>query len=221
LPFANLIMFEHFIAGELIFLLLGKHLGFNITQTFLLFGSFCGWFPDLLSFFLSRHTHYNKWYHSHRDNFSHSIFLPLVIFAAAAFPFGWKIALIISLAALSHPLLDLYGLGWGVKLFLPISDDIYKIFFKKKLVYVYKDDKERNHDVERFQTDDWFRRIYFSFFTQKESILQRGKNIFGHKKLRNRILKSFDSAPKWWGFFEWISLMLTIFIPLLYYFKVG
>jgi hypothetical protein len=212
-------MFEHFLAGELIFLIFGKPLGFSITPAFLLFGSFCGFLPDLVSYFLSRHIHYNKRYYSHRDNFSHSIFFPLVIFAATAFPFGWKIALIMSLAALTHPLLDLYGLGWGVKLFLPISDDIYKIFFKKKIVYVYADDKERNRDVERFQTDDWFQKVYFGIFRRKKKSF--GQDLMGleNKKWWHGIVANFDSAPKWWGFFEWVSLLLAIYVPLFFYFK--
>jgi len=213
-------MFEHFIAGELIFLFLGKTLGFNITPAFLLFGSFCGFLPDLISYFLSRHVHYNKRYYSHRDNLSHTLFFPLLIFAASAFPFGWKISLLISLAALSHPLLDLYGLGWGVKLFLPISDDIYKLFFKKKIIYVYANDDERNRDVERFQTDDWFQKVYFNFFSKKKSSFRRELLIFGHKKWWNKVFLSFDSAPKWWGFFEWVSLAAAIILPLLYHFKI-
>jgi hypothetical protein len=213
-------MFEHFLAGELIFLFLGKALGFNIAPAFLLFGSFCGFLPDLISYFLSRHIHYNKRYYSHRDNFSHSVFFAPVIFAALAFPFGWRIALLISLAALSHPLLDLYGLGWGVKLFLPISDKIYKLFFKHKIIYVYKNNDERNHDVEKFQTDDWFQKVYFGFFRpHQESRLRRGLKYFGPEKWWDKIFINFDSAPKWWGFFEWMSLAAAIILPALYYFN--
>jgi hypothetical protein len=211
-------MFEHFLAGELIFLIFGKLFGLEITPTFLIFGSFCGFVPDLLSYFLNKRVRYDKWYYSHRDNFSHSIFLPLVIFAATAFPFGWKISFMISLAALTHPLLDLYGLGWGVKLFLPISDDIYKVFHKKKIIYIYENDKERDKDVVKFQTDDWFQKIYLRMFREKKR--RFGLNL---KKWRQsgwwvNISKNFDSAPKWWGFFEWVSFAIAVYLPILYFF---
>jgi hypothetical protein len=212
-------MFEHFLAGEIIFLVLGKALGFEITPSFLLFGSFCGFLPDVFSYFLNKRIRYDKWYHSHRDNFSHSIFFALTVFAALAFPFGWKIALLVSLAVLSHPLLDLYGLGWGVKLFLPISDDIYKILFKKKFIYVYEDDRERNHDVEKFQTDDWFQRVYLMFFRKKKQSLGQKLAHRSHGVQWRSYFQGLDSAPKWWGLFEWFSLILAIYLPLLYFLK--
>jgi hypothetical protein len=182
-------MFEHFLAGELVFLFLGKFFGFEITAPFLIFGAFCGFFPDLLSYFLNKRIRYDKWYHSHRDNFSHSLFLPAVFFIATAFWLGGKMSLLISLAMLTHPLLDLYGLGWGVKLFIPFSDDIYKLFHRKKFVYVYEDDKERNGEVERHQTDDWFKKVYLHFNTITPM-----------------------SMPYWWGVFEWFSLAAAIFL---------
>ncbi|MFA5248364.1 MAG: metal-dependent hydrolase [Patescibacteria group bacterium] len=184
-------MFEHFLAGELVFLFLGKFLGFKITTPFLIFGAFCGFFPDLLSYFLNKQVRYDKWYHSHRDNFSHSIFLPIVFFVATSFWLGWQMSLLISLAMLTHPLLDLYGLGWGVKLFLPFSDDIYKLFHKKKILYIYENNKERNSDVEKHQSNDWFRNIYLRF----------GK-------------MTAMSLPHWWGVFEWLSLLIFILLAI-------
>ncbi len=174
-------------AGGLVFLIFGGVFGFEITAPFLFFGTFCGFFPDLLSYFLNKRVRYDKWYHSHRDNFSHSLFLPIVFFAATYFWLGWRLSLIISMAMITHPLLDLYGLGWGVKLFLPFSDDIYKLFHKKKIIYIYENSKERDGDVERYQTNDWFKRIYLNF---------------------GRI--SSMSTPRWWGVFEWLSLLSTI-----------
>jgi len=182
-------MFEHFLAGELIFILFGKIFGLDITPEFLLLGAFCGWFPDFLSFFLSKRVKYDKWFHSHRDNFSHTIFLPLIVFVILCFSVNLEWALMVSLAILSHPILDLYGIGWGVQLFLPFSDDIYKIFYRHKIIYIFDNEEARNADVEKYQTNNWFKRAYFSF-------------------------KPCRGTPWWWLLLEWPSLVLAIYLVL-------
>jgi hypothetical protein len=187
-------MFEHFLAGELVFLFLGKALGFEITTRFIMLGAFCGFFPDLLSYFLNKHLRYNKWYHTHRDNLSHSLLLPVIFFLVIPFFAGWKLAALISLAMLTHPFLDLFGIGWGVKLFLPFYHKIYKLFYRNKIIFVFKDTKSRDADIAKYETDDWFRRAYFSFHP-----------ILG--------------TPWWWAMAEWSSLVLAICLPLIFLFQ--
>lgn len=211
-------MFEHFLAGELIFLFIGKWLGFDITPTFLMFGAFCGFFPDLLSYFLNKRVSYNKWYHSHRDNFSHSVFLPILIFSATAFWLGWEMSLLISLALLTHPFLDLYGIGWGVKLFLPLSDDIYKLFYHKKIIYIFEDDETRNKRIKKHQTDDWFKKIYLqpwkAFSFPKNNRKEKLRSILKIDKGRKDFFQPWVvwSVPRWWGIMEWFSLFLSFWL---------
>jgi len=188
-------MFEHLFAGELVFLLLGKPLGFTITPLFLVVGAFWGFAPDVLSFLLNKKINYrSKFFHLHRDNLSHSIFLPLIIFLAAWPIGGWKISLLISLAALTHPLLDLFGIGWGVKLFLPFSQKVFKIFYGGKFLKIFPNGQDRDRHIDKYEVDDWFKRDYFSL--QHDTY----------------------SVPWWWAIFEWGSLALAIILPLFYLF---
>jgi hypothetical protein len=207
-------MFEHFLAGELVFLIIGYYLGFDVTPTFLMFGAFCGFLPDLLSYFLNKRVNYGRWYHSHRDNFSHSLFLPLLVFFAIAFWLGWKMSLLIALAIMTHPLLDLYGIGWGVKLFLPLSDNIYKAFYHKKVIYTFDNDEERNKKIKKHQTDDWVKKIYFQpwkvlSFPKKSQIEMMRRNLPAGRK-EFFLPWIVWSVPRWWGIMEWLSLFAAI-----------
>jgi|GEM_PF-2386494 hypothetical protein len=189
-------MFEHLFAGELVFLFLGKALGFQITPLFLLVGAFWGFFPDILSFFLNRKLNYHsKFFHLHRDNLSHSLLLPVIIFFLVFLAGGWKLSLLTAAAILTHPLLDLFGIGWGVKLFLPFSQKIYKIFYERKFVKVFEDDKDREKYIHKYEVDNWFKRDYFT------------------------LSRDTHGVPWWWAIFEWGALALAIALPLLYLLK--
>ncbi|HGJ66892.1 TPA: hypothetical protein ENS27_16150 [bacterium] len=79
-----------------------------------------GALPDLLSIIFLESRKVDKWSHRHRDNFTHSIFfLFLILFTLACH--DHRMAIVASTAVLSHPLIDLFGIGWGVKLFYPLS----------------------------------------------------------------------------------------------------
>ena len=71
-------MFVHLLVGSLVFLFFGKIFGFEISRAYLVIGAFFGFLPDLFSYVLTGAVKLNKWAHTHRDNFSHSIFLPVV-----------------------------------------------------------------------------------------------------------------------------------------------
>jgi hypothetical protein len=186
-------MFEHLIAGELVFLLLGKSLGFAITPLFLIVGAFWGFAPDILSYFLNRKLNYHsKFFHLHRDNLSHSLFLPVIIFFLTLLIGGWKISLLVSMAALTHPLLDLFGIGWGVKLFLPFSQKVYKIFYQGKFLTIFKDSKDRDRHIHKYEVDDWFKRDYLT------------------------VKQDTYGVPWWWAIFEWGSLAAAIGLPLFF-----
>jgi len=187
-------MFEHLLAGELVFLYLGKLLGFDISPLFLILGAFWGFSPDILSFFLSRRINYHsKNFFKHRNNLSHSLLLPTITFLVTLLFGGWKVSLLISAAVLTHPLLDLFGIGEGVKLFLPFSNKAYKLFYKGKIIFIFNNDKEIREEVRESGQADWFKRAYFT--------------------------ANANGVVWWWGIFEWCSLALAIYLPLLYFLK--
>lgn len=187
-------MFSHFLAGELVFLVLAIFFGIDITSKLIVLGAFCGFLPDILSHIRGhRVIKNNKWYHKHRDNFSHSIFLPILVFLSLFFWIDIRLALMIAFAMATHPFLDLWGIGWGVKLFLPFSSKVYKMFYNGKFLYIFNDEKSREKEVKKHGKDDWFRAAYF--FSRPSRLL------------------------KWWGVFEWLSLAIAIFLPLYFFFK--
>jgi LexA-binding, inner membrane-associated putative hydrolase len=189
-------VFEHLLAGELVFLLLAKPLGFAITPLFLIVGAFWGFAPDVLSFFLNKRLNYrSKYFHLHRDNLSHSIFLPVIVFLVIWLIAGWKISLLISVAALTHSLLDLFGIGWGVKLFLPFSQKVFKLFYDGQIITVFKDGKDRDQHIHKYEVDDWFRRDYLT------------------------LKQDTHGVPWWWAIFEWSSLVLAMLLPVIFYFQ--
>jgi hypothetical protein len=189
-------MFEHLLAGELVFLFLGKALGFQITPLFLLVGAFWGFFPDILSYFLNKKLNYrSRFFHLHRDNLSHSLLLPVIIFFIVFLSGGWKLSLLTAAAILTHPLLDLFGIGWGVKLFLPFSQKIFKIFYDHIFLTIFKDNRDRQKQIEKYEVDDWFKRDYFSL----------RQDTYG--------------VPWWWAIFEWGALAFSILLPLFYFWR--
>ncbi|MDQ5931480.1 MAG: inner membrane protein [Patescibacteria group bacterium] len=152
-------MFIHLLAGSLVFLLLGNFFGIEIGRGYILLGAFFGLLPDIISYGLSRTAKLNKWAHTHRDNFSHSVFFPLIILLAAIL-FKSQLAILASLAMFTHPFCDLYGIGWGVKLFYPLSDKSYKLFYDGKILSVWNQ-KEVVVQATKSGDDSWIKNIYF------------------------------------------------------------
>lgn len=152
-------LFVHLLAGSLVFLVFGKVFDFEITRTFLVTGAFWGIFPDPISYVLSWSVKFNKWAHTLRDNFSHSVFMPIIVLALAVL-LDSKTAIAASIAMLTHPLLDLFGIGWGVKLFYPFSKRTYKMFYKGRVLTAWYQE-EVDAEAEIFGDDNWVRNIYF------------------------------------------------------------
>lgn len=152
-------MFVHLLAGSLVFFWLGKCFGIEVTQTFLVIGAFWGIIPDPASYVLARTMKFNKWAHTHRDNISHSIFPPVLALMLSIF-LGFKPGIMVSIALLTHPLLDLFGIGWGVKLFYPLSQKTYKMFYRGQILTTWKQD-EVDAEAEQFGDNDWVKNIYF------------------------------------------------------------
>ena len=152
-------MFIHLLAGSLAFLFLGQAFGIEPTKLFLITGAIAGIMPDILSYIFSWKVKFNKQAHQHRDNFSHSIFLPILTMLITSL-FGLRIGIMIGTAILTHPMLDLFGIGWGVKLFYPFSNKTYKLFYKGKILNIWNE-KETDELAEKFGDVHWIRNTYF------------------------------------------------------------
>ena len=153
-------MFVHLLVGSLVFLFFGKIFGFEISRAYLVIGAFFGFLPDLFSYFLIGTVKLNKWAHTHRDNFSHSIFLPVVVLVSYAIVDS-KVAVAVSAAMFTHPILDLFGIGWGVKLLYPFSDKTFKMFYKGRIITVWSQE-EVDAEAEKFGDNYWIKNIYFT-----------------------------------------------------------
>jgi len=151
-------MFSHFLVGSLVFLLSGEVYNLEITKMFLMFGVFWATVSDPISLIISRTVKLNKWSHTHRDNLSHSIFFSVIVLIVVIF-FDFKVAIMVSVATLTHPLLDLFGIGWGVKLFYPYSNKTYKAFYKGQVLVVWSQE-EVDALVAKHGDDDWFWNIF-------------------------------------------------------------
>ncbi len=152
-------MFIHLLAGSLVFLILGEAFEIEVGRMYLLIGAFWGIFPDPISYILSRTVKFNKWSHIHRDNISHSLLLPIAVLFIVVL-YDSRIAIMIGVAMLTHPLLDLFGIGWGVKLFYPFSNKTYKMFYRGRILTVWSQE-EVDSEAEKFGDDNWIRNIYF------------------------------------------------------------
>jgi hypothetical protein len=152
-------MFIHLLAGSLIFLLFGKIFYVEVGRMYLLLGAFCGLVPDLISYILSWAVKFNKWSHTHRDNFSHSVFFPSIVLVVALFHDS-NLVIMIGVAMLTHPFLDLFGIGWGVKLFYPFSKKTYKMFYRERVLTVWNQE-EVDAEAGKFGDDNWVRNVYF------------------------------------------------------------
>jgi hypothetical protein len=153
-------LFSHLLAGSLVFLIIGNLFDWYISRWFLVLGGLCGVLPDILSFAFGK-VEYSKWSHRHRDNIFHSLLFPIIAFITVWPLLNIKCALLISLAILTHPLLDSFGLGWGVKLFYPFNKITYKLFYKGKIINKFTQ-KEIDLEAEKYGMDDWIGQIYFT-----------------------------------------------------------
>lgn len=152
-------MFIHILAGIGLFASVGEILGYEITFWFLALGAVAACLPDILS--LHKLT-IGKWAHQHRDGFHHSIFFAPALFIVLAllFPTHLPFITLLSLAVLSHPLLDLYGIGWGVQLFYPWSAKTYKVCHNGKLLYIFPTPEDRSIEVREQAYDSWLDYIH-------------------------------------------------------------
>lgn len=183
-------MFFHFLAGILIFLGFGVTL-FGVSIWLLTFGMFIAVLPDIAYwFFLFRNwletgkLKVDKNSHEHRDSFIHSIFFPFTLIPIC-FLLNPDMTPAVFLASLSHPLLDAWGIGWGVKLFYPLSNKTFKFFYRGKFVTIFTPEELAKH-AEEHGDDDWWRKVYISF--------------------------NAEDLPSWYGKADWVALFLTLMI---------
>ena len=151
-------MFAHWLAGCLIFLFGGRYFGLDVGRWYLFIGVLFAMLPDLFSLKFQ----YNRWSHKHRDGFAHTLFFPPIIFIIVLQLTSLEFALMAGLATLSHPIIDLYGIGWGLKLFYPFSETTYKLFYKGKIICKFTQ-KEVDAEAEKYGKDNWIYEIYFTW----------------------------------------------------------
>jgi membrane-bound metal-dependent hydrolase YbcI (DUF457 family) len=151
-------MFIHILAGIGLFASAGELLGYEITFLYLTIGAVAACLPDILS--IHKLT-VGKWAHKHRDGFHHSIFFAptLFIILALFFPAHLPFVTLLSLTVLSHPLLDLYGIGWGVQLFYPFTNKTYTVCYNGRLLYVFPTPEDRAKEVEAKEDLSWLEYI--------------------------------------------------------------
>jgi membrane-bound metal-dependent hydrolase YbcI (DUF457 family) len=152
-------MASHLLFGGLAFCLVGLTTHHDKVNLFLfIMGAMVGIVPDLLSFINFEKATYDRWSYRHRDGLSHSIFFAPITAFLVWFVFNYDLAIMLFTALLTHPLLDLFGIGWGVKLFYPFSKKTFKLFYKGEILWIFTSD-QLEWEVEAYGVDDWFMRI--------------------------------------------------------------
>jgi hypothetical protein len=163
-------MFTHWLAGGMLMHLYVKSgilpIPTNYLYLCIFVGGLLGFLPDIASVIYKKTT-IDKWSHLHRDDFSHSIFLPIIIFLTLSFFVRIKYSAALSFIILSHSIIDMYGIGWGVKLFFPLSWKTFKLFYKGKIIAIFQED-EIKEEVKKHGRDDWLKTIFFSFNPKDE-----------------------------------------------------
>ncbi len=120
--------------------------------------------------------------HDHREALHYpAVLIVFAIVIAWAIPYWGTVFLI---AVLLHLINDLYGTGWGIKLFWPFSSRNYKVLGRRvnRLEYILKEDGDwetQTHDerrlrflvswtqeellvyMKRWGIDDWIPKYYF------------------------------------------------------------
>ena len=173
-------MFIHLLAGALIFLWLGEMYDFDVNGLYLFVGGCFGILPDVIGALMTWNLKFYRWTHAHRNDMFHTIYYPIVVFFAFWATLGLECGIVIGLAVLSHILLDVFGVGWGLRLFYPIDRRTYKLFSGGRLVQVW-DDRAIFRLTREFHDDDWFFRILFKFNSRE--------------------------VPWWYGILEWGALV--------------
>lgn len=161
-------MFFHALAGCLVFMIFAIVSGKTPSWQFMALGVVVAYLPDwpyviecLARLCLRKKLPINKYAHEHRDGIMHSLFFPPLMLLLAWFVMP-EYKLPVFFAVASHPLLDLWGIGWGVKLFYPFSEKTFKLFFQGKWI-VALSPQELETIVEQKGDDEWLRKVYIDF----------------------------------------------------------
>ncbi len=178
-------MFIHLLAGSLIFLFLGKYYNLEVNSLFLFIGACFGIMPDVVGALLKFNFIFYRWTHEHRDDIFHTIFFPIIVFIVGYLIFGFELAIVFFLAVLSHALLDIIGVGWGIKLFYPFSQKNYKLFSNGKFIQIWNK-KALDKLIKKYHEPNWFFKILFTF--------------------------NCSRVPWWYGALEWTSLASFILL---------
>lgn len=152
-------MLTHWCAGAGIMYIGSLLFGFNFSFDWLIYGALTGALPDIISLFYG--FNYKKDTHVHRENWSHSILwypVPLAIAWAAG---GWVLALLTGFALFSHPVLDFFGLGFGIRIFYPFSTG--SLYIRSSRRKIWYSQSEISDIISRENDNDWFKHIFLSW----------------------------------------------------------
>lgn len=153
-------MFTHLLAGLLVFWIYGARSGWPISASYLLTGCIYGILPDIVSLILTKSTKIDRWSHLHRDNISHSVFFPIFTLIIVGSISGIDVGIVTSIAISTHPILDLFGIGWGVKLFYPLSLKQFKLFYDGRVIKIFYNQQELEEEVRKYGDDHWFQNLF-------------------------------------------------------------
>lgn len=155
-------MLTHWFVGVLLFFI-ARSCGMALTPWPLgdiCIGAIVAAFPDVISWCYG--FNWTKNSHTHRENWSHSIFW-YPIAAVVALPLGWNYCLLIFWTLLTHPLIDGIGLGFGVRIFYGVSNGSFYYQYRGRYWY----SQEEIEEIIRKNNDDqWFEHIFLKWFRE-------------------------------------------------------
>lgn len=149
----------HWCAGAAIMYIGSLLFGFNFSPGWLIYGALTGALPDIISLYYG--FNYKKDSHLHRENWSHSILwypVPLAIAWAAG---GWALVLLTGFALFSHPVLDSFGLGFGIQIFYPFPTG--SLYIRSSQRKIWYSQTEIADIISRENDNDWFKNIFLSW----------------------------------------------------------
>lgn len=160
-------LLTHWFVGAVVMYIGSFAFGFQYGPGWLVWGALSGALPDILSLFYGFNA--KKDTHKHRENWTHSILWYPVPVAVAWVVGDWPLALLTGLALISHPILDSFGLGFGIRIFYPfLTGSLYIRSSQRKIWYAQT---EITEIISHENDNDWFRHIFRSWPSSRPLIL--------------------------------------------------
>jgi len=154
--------------GIIIPILLSKIFGFEVTNSYVIFGIIFSLLPDIdFIFYKIFSKKSGDQDHTHR-NILHCPIIYILVGSFIIFIFYPALLSLFIICSVLHFIHDSIGIGWGVQWFAPFNKNYYQFFYTvnkntdKSLVYTYKPE-ELEVLSEKYGDKDWFKNIYLKF----------------------------------------------------------